>query len=218
MNTWIALFRGINVGGNNRLTMQELVTLLEGLGLQRVATYVQSGNAVFDADKGDARGWEKRIAAAVLARHGFEPRVLLIDAKALAAAVTANPYPQADTAHKSLHLFFLAAAPADAATGGAAQRKLDALRANGERFTLKDKVFYLHAPDGVGNSKLAARAEKLLGVDATARNWRTVNEVLRLCASRGPSASTPARPPRPAPKPTAKARARSLRKKKSSKR
>jgi uncharacterized protein (DUF1697 family) len=218
MNTWIALFRGINVGGNNRLTMRELVTLLEGLGLRRVATYVQSGNAVFDADrregsKDDALAWEQRIAAAVLARHGFEPRVLVIDAQALAAAVAANPYPEADAAHESLHLFFLAAPPTSAALD-----KLDALRANGERFTLKGKVFYLLAPDGVGNSKLAARAEKLLGVDATARNWRTVNEVLKLSASRGPSASTPARPPRPAPKPTAKARARSRRKKKSSKR
>jgi uncharacterized protein (DUF1697 family) len=211
MNTWIALFRGINVGGNNRLTMQELAALLDALGLRNIATYVQSGNAIFDADKGGALAWEQRIAAAVLARHGFEPRVLLIDAKALAAAVAANPYPEADVAHKSLHLFFLAAAPASAALD-----KLDALRAHGERFALKGKVFYLHAPGGVGNSKLAARAEKLLGVDATARNWRTVNEVLKLCASRGPSTSTPARRRRPAPTPTAKARVRSPRKKKSS--
>lgn len=47
MNTYIALLRGINVGGNNKLAMRELVSLLEGLGLRNVKTYIQSGNIVF---------------------------------------------------------------------------------------------------------------------------------------------------------------------------
>lgn len=213
MTTWIALFRGINVGGNNQLPMKVLVQLLERLGLTRVQTYVQSGNAIFDSDRCDAAFWEKKISAQVKAACGFAPRVLLIDAPALAAAIAANPYPEADVAPKSLHLFFLAATVARESLV-----KLEAVRAATERYTLKDRVFYLHAPEGVGNSKLAQRAEKMLGVEATARNWRTVNELKRLAVSRGPSASKPASPPRPKPAPTATARRRSPPQKKARKR
>jgi uncharacterized protein (DUF1697 family) len=84
----------------------------------------------------------------------------------------ANPYPEADEEPKSVHLYFLAGDPAEADIAG-----LEAVRAPAERFHLEGGVFYLHAPDGVGRSKLAAKAERLLGVSATARNWRTVTKL-----------------------------------------
>jgi uncharacterized protein (DUF1697 family) len=77
-----------------------------------------------------------------------------------------------------VHLFFLAKSPKKPDTRG-----LDALRTATERFELKDRVFYLHTPDGFGKSKLAARAERLLGVDATARNWRTVTALIEMAKS-----------------------------------
>ena len=175
MATWVAFLRGINVGGNHILPMKELVALLGKEGLNDVATYIQSGNVVFRCSKATAPALEERIGAAVSKQHGFQPRVLVVSAAELGRAVTANPFPQADADPKQLHLFFLAKKPSSA--------NLDALRelaAGSEAFELIDKVFYLYTPDGFGVSKLAARAERHLGVDATARNWRTVGKVLEM--------------------------------------
>ena len=175
MKSWIAFFRGINVGGNNRLPMKDLVELLEVLGVSDARTYIQSGNAVFRSPEGPAARWEAAIGEAVEARFGFAPRVLVMDAAALAAAASANPFPAAETDHKTLHLFFLADTPTSPDWAG-----LDRVKSPSEAYALIGRVFYLHAPDGIGRSKLAERAERLLGVEATARNWRTVQSVLAL--------------------------------------
>jgi uncharacterized protein (DUF1697 family) len=62
---------------------------------------------------------------------------------------------------------------------------LESIKIARERFVLKDGVFYLHAPDGIGRSKLAANAEKLLGVALTGRNWRTVCRVMAMAKQYG---------------------------------
>ena len=175
MKTWIALFRGINVGGNNKLPMKELASLLEGLGLSGVCTYIQSGNVVFRSARGTAEKWSGEIRRAVEVRFGFSPWVLVMEATALRKIATANPFPHAEADHKTLHLFFTAAPP-----DGADRAGLDALKSPTETWAIVGPVFYLHAPEGIGRSRLAARAERLLGVEATARNWRTVREVLAL--------------------------------------
>lgn len=175
MATWIAFLRGINVGGNNKLPMKELAALLGKEGLSDVATYIQSGNVVFRCARATAPALEERIGAAVSKQHGFQPRVLVLTAAELEQAAAANPFPQADEDPKKLHLFFLAKKPS--APGLDA---LHALRAGSEAFELIGKVFYLYTPDGFGTSKLAERAERHLGVDATARNWRTVGKVLEM--------------------------------------
>ena len=90
-------------------------------------------------------------------------------------AVQRNPFPEAASTPKALHLFFLAGAPVDGA-----EARLAEVATAGERFALRDDVLYLHAPDGIGRSKLAASAERRLGVAATARNWRSVTAVLEL--------------------------------------
>ncbi|HEX9792607.1 MAG TPA: DUF1697 domain-containing protein [Planctomycetota bacterium] len=179
MNTYIALFRGINVGSAHILPMKELVALLEELGCVGVKTNIQSGNAVF-RHRAAAPGLAKKIRAAVGAAKGFEPAVLLLTQERIARAAAANPFPEGEEDPSKLHLSFLAARPQqpDLAT-------LEGLRANGERFALKDDVFYLYAPEGIGRSKLAAKVEKALGVPATARNWRTVQKVLELAAPAG---------------------------------
>ncbi len=83
-----------------------------------------------------------------------------------------NPFPEAEAEPKTLHLFFLASAPEAADI-----ESLTEAKSPSERFHLTDHVFYLHAPDGIGRSKLAANAEKYLGVAITARNWRTVQKL-----------------------------------------
>lgn len=175
MKTYIALFRGINVGGNNSLPMKELVAALEALGARGIRTYIQSGNAVLDSDEEDAARLCARISSAIQQRRGFAPQVLLLTREDLARAIQENPFPEAATDHKALHAGFLAATPKTPDLAA-----LEALRSASERFVLRGAVFYLHAPDGVGRSKLAAKAEKLLGVPMTSRNWQTVCKVLEL--------------------------------------
>jgi uncharacterized protein (DUF1697 family) len=178
VNTWIALFRGINVGGNNALPMAALRSLLEKDGCADVRTYIQSGNAVFRSALATAAAVEKRFAELVTKAHGFTPRVMALSRRELDRAVAANPFAEAEADPKSVHLFFLAE-PAKAADLDG----LDAIRAKTERYALKERVFYLHTPGGFGKSKLSERAERLLGVPATARNWRTVTTVLEMAKS-----------------------------------
>jgi len=175
MKTYIALFRGINVGGKNVLPMKELVVLLERLGFQDVKTYIQSGNAVFRSEEEDASGLSNRISAAIKRSHGFEPQVLLLGLDELENAIASNPFPEAEADPKTLHVNFLASTPKNPDL-----EALDAFKGDRERFVVKGSVLYLHAPDGIGRSKLAASAEKLLGVSMTARNWRSVCKILAM--------------------------------------
>lgn len=178
MQDWILLLRGINVGGKNPLPMRELVRDLTTLGLDRVRTYIQSGNAVFRAAGKTSAALAEEISAAIGSRHGFRPQVLVLSADALRSAIGRNPFPGAEAEPTTVHLFFLASAPATPNTSA-----LESARSPTENFNLDDQVFYLHAPDGIGRSKLAATAERHLGVTATARNWRTVTKLLELVDS-----------------------------------
>ena len=159
--------------------MKDLVAALESAGARDVATYIQSGNAVFRSEEQDASLLAEGIRAAIGDLHGFEPRVLVLTSEEMEEAVRSNPFPEAESEPKTLHLYFLAVTPE--------RPDLDALeriKGERERFVLSDGVFYLHAPDGIGRSKLAANAEKLLGVPATARNWRTVRKVMGMADQR----------------------------------
>jgi uncharacterized protein (DUF1697 family) len=169
LSTKLALFRGINVGGRNKLPMKDLAGLLAGLGLEDVHTYLQSGNVVFECVDPKDSGLAPRIQEAIRAAHGFSPEVFILDRDALAEAVAGNPFPEADSDPRSVHLTFLSAVPTDPDL-----RTLEAIRSPSERFRLQGRVFYLHAPQGIGKSKLAARLEGALGVAGTSRNWRTV--------------------------------------------
>jgi len=174
MRDYVALFRGINVGGRHSLPMQDLRDILATLGCEHVKTYIQSGNAVFrSADSADELAGE--IRAAIEQRFGFAPLVLLLSKADFAAIVAANPYPDAVATPKYLHVWFLAGSPRDPDLAA-----LEALKAESEAFTLAARALYLHAPDGTGRSKLAEKVEKYLRVEATARNWRTVSKILEL--------------------------------------
>jgi uncharacterized protein (DUF1697 family) len=175
MKTYIALFRGINVGGSHLLPMKELSLVLEKNGCTDVQTYIQSGNVIFRSPISDAAHLARRLTGVVSRSHGFGPWVLVLTPSELERAAAGNPFPQADENPKSLHLFFLAEQPK-----APDLKSLHSLKARTEDFALKDRIFYLYTPDGFGRSKLAARAERLLGVDSTARNWRTVTTLLEM--------------------------------------
>lgn len=173
MTVWIALLRGINVGGANVLPMRELVSILEEQGCDDVRTWIQSGNALFLRDIADRDVFAARLGEAVLAEKGFRPRVLLLTRAELVAAAERNPFP--NTSPRFLHLFFLDAEPDAVDVDG-----LQGRRADSERYRLDGRVFYLSAPDGIARSKLAERVEHLLGVSATARNLNTVSKLVEL--------------------------------------
>jgi uncharacterized protein (DUF1697 family) len=160
--------------------MRELVELLAGLGLQNIKTYIQSGNVIFETAESVSAQLAQRIRQSVEERRGFAPEVLLMKAADLENAISANPYPEAEPYPKTLHVFFLAEPPQDPDL-----EKLESIKLESERFALKGKLFYLHAPDGIGCSKLAAGVEKALGVPATGRNWRTVGAIMALVKSSG---------------------------------
>ena len=175
MNSWLALLRGINVLGKNKVPMKGLASALEAAGFQSVRTYIQSGNVLFQSTSSDARALASRMARQIERRFNCAPSVLVISRAELAAAIHANPFPDAHRNHKSLHLYFPVSRPRSPDLDS-----LAVLDAGREAFELKGGVFYLWTPDGFADSVLRSRVERCLGVPATARNWRTVNELLKL--------------------------------------
>ena len=177
MRTWIALIRGINVGGNNVLPMKELRALLENLGFENARTYIQSGNCIFQSDRDDTSSFSEEIAGAIMAKLDFKPSVLILNKSDLRRAIEQNPYPQGLEDPKSVHLFFLSETASEPDI-----KALDKLKKASEGYEIINKLFYLYAPEGIGRSKLASQAEKKLGVTTTARNLRSAIKILELAS------------------------------------
>jgi uncharacterized protein (DUF1697 family) len=173
MQKYIALFRGINVGGNNILPMKELITLLENLGAEKVATYIQSGNVVLTHKENNLKILSEKITAAIKKNFGFETKVLLLKQKEIEHAISSNPFPEGEKEPKTLHAFFLTTTPKEPDLN-----KMDEIKTKSEQYRLIGNIYYLHAPEGIGRSKLVSQVEKLLGVPVTGRNWRTVIKIL----------------------------------------
>ncbi len=170
MTRTVALLRGINVGGNRKVPMRDLTAVAERLGYARVATYIQSGNVVFDAaDSG--RG----LAAALESRFGFAIDVVTRAAEAWEALAASSPFPDAEAERPQL--LHVAIGPSDAPD------RLEELRArcDQERVALQSGVWWIDYAGGVGRSRLTpALLDRLAGMPMTARNWRTVQELRRL--------------------------------------
>ncbi len=177
MTIYVALLRGINVGGKNSLPMQDLRDILTALDCEDVKTYIQSGNAVLRSAVDRVR-LSSNIEAAVKKQFGFTPKVLLLNVDDYQSILSANPFPDAIDDPKSLHVSFLSEIPSDPDLNS-----LQALASPTESCELLGNAFYLHAPDGIGRSKLAAKVEKCLGVPATGRNWRTASKLAELATS-----------------------------------
>jgi len=177
MTVYVALLRGVNVGGSHSLPMQGLRNLLTRIGCEDVQTYVQSGNVVFRSTQ-DADTIRSSIRAAINEQFGFAPNVCLLTIEDFQSIVAANPYPDAVDTPRYLHVcFFIGTVDSpDLDT-------LESLRSSTERYELSASAFYLHAPDGIGRSKLAAKVDKCLGVETTGRNWRTVTKLSELADS-----------------------------------
>jgi uncharacterized protein (DUF1697 family) len=177
MRTYIALFRGINVVGNNSLPMRDLVRILEHIGCKDVETYIRSGNAIFRTGKSQPKKLAEEISSGIFKDHGFKPTVLLLRAPELEAAIKNNPY--STKVGSALHFMFLESKPRKPDLA-----RLTDVKTKSEQFKLDKKVFYLYAPKGVGRSNLVARIEPCLGVPVTGRNWNTVNKLREMLSKR----------------------------------
>jgi uncharacterized protein (DUF1697 family) len=140
-NTHIVLLRAVNAGGVNALPMKDFVQILEDVGLASVRTYIQTGDAVFHANEVDAIGLPEKIRVEIGTRHGFVPEVVLFALDEMERAIARNPYPEAASDPRSVHLTFLTSAPR-----APDLTILESVRKSSECFALKGRSFTCMRP------------------------------------------------------------------------
>ena len=184
MTTWIALLRGINVGGNRRVPMAELRAVLETIGLDEVRTYIVSGNVLFRTALTDRAELTARIEATIEERFGFAVAVVLRTAVELRSLLAADPLPEGSTtdpAHR--YAVFLSADPDPARLAA-----IDSAAVAPDVFVVGDRVIHAWYRNGLQASKLAVRlTDRSLGVTVTTRNWNTVRKLVDLTGEDGTS-------------------------------
>jgi uncharacterized protein (DUF1697 family) len=188
MATHVALLRGINVGGNNKVPMAELREVVASLGHTDVATYIQSGNVVFSTAQTDTAALSAGLERAIAAAFAIQVRVVVFSREELARVMRDNPYPD-EPNHRAVHAVFLSEPPGpEVAEGVADARRRAGQKQPGTRDSAQvvGRAIFVHTPDGFGRSELASlitsgsrgRARDLAG---TARNWATVTRLLAMC-------------------------------------
>jgi len=172
----VALLRGINVGGKNKLPMAELVALFEAIGCERVSTFIQSGNVIFSADPGLRPLLPAKLSHAIKQAHGFDVPVVLRSARELDRVVEGNPFLARGEAVERLHVVFLADAPTPEGV-----RALDPSRSPPDQLMVQGSEIYLLCPNGLGKSRLTnAYFDSKLKTVSTVRNWNTVLKLAAL--------------------------------------
>jgi uncharacterized protein (DUF1697 family) len=174
----VALLRGVNVGGANKLAMEDLRAVFESAGCSEVQTIIQSGNVVFAAPATIVGGLAPVVATRILQRFGIAAPVIVRNRAEMRAIVDGNPFLRAGVDPALLHVMCLAERPSESCVAG-----LDPHRSPPDEFVLRDRDIYLRLPNGVARSKLTnAYFDKALRTVGTARNWRTMT---RLCEAMG---------------------------------
>jgi uncharacterized protein (DUF1697 family) len=171
MSTYISLLRGINVGGQKRLSMDSLQRLYIGLGFTAVRTYVQSGNVVFQTNDDDPPAVAKRIEQRIEADYGFPVAVFIRQPQDFRRILANNPFLNDRHAdHSQLYVTFLYQPPPEAAW-----ERTSAPAGIPDEFARGDMEIYIFCPNGYGKTKISNDFfERKLGVPATTRNWNTV--------------------------------------------
>jgi uncharacterized protein (DUF1697 family) len=190
MASHVALLRGINVGGRNKVPMADLREVVTSLGHTGVSTYIQSGNVLFSTAETDTAKLTTALESAIADRFGILVSVVVLSRDELAAVLASNPYPD-EPNPKLVHVVFLTAKPpkdlldriAAAESAAAAKGSRDTVQAIGQ-------ALFLHTPDGYGTSDLAQAVLRIISAPvkqkkqalaATARNWATATKLLSLC-------------------------------------
>ena len=178
MSRWIALLRGVNVGGGNVVEMAALRAALTERGAAFVATYIQSGNIVIDLDSSDRARVTDLVTATLADEFALTPAVVVLTVDELGAAIAAVPFDVGAADPKLVHLFFGATAIDPAA--------VDALAAYADpddELAVDDSVLYVHTPGGFGRSRIGGRIATTVDVEVTGRNLRSATKILELARS-----------------------------------
>ena len=185
MKTYVALLRAVNVGGTGMLAMADFRAVMTKLGYGNVKTYIQSGNAVFDATK-SAAGVAKELAAALEKHTGATVGVMIRTHEELERLIAGNPFAKEAAADGSkVHVAFLAGQALPTA-----QAALDAIvakyPARSDRYHLAGDAIYFHFPDGAAETKFTGKGlDQAIGVIATGRNWNTVMKLFGMSERQG---------------------------------
>jgi len=177
-SAYLALLRGINVGGKNRLPMRELRDAFTGIGCTSVESHIQSGNVFFRATERLAAEVPERVAECLSKRFGLRVPVVLRTAMQLRAAANANPFVRPGVDLATLYVAFLVDRPSVQQMAA-----LDPLRSPPDEFVARGREVYLRLPNGGARSKLTnAYLDGTLATISTVRNWRTVLKLVELAA------------------------------------
>ena len=190
MASHVALLRGINVGGRNKVPMADLREVVTSLGHTGVTTYIQSGNVLFSTADTDTARLAAELESAIGGRFGIWASVVVLSRDQLAEVLAGNPYPD-EPNPKLVHVVFLNAEPPEDLLARMAAAE-SAAAAKGSRDTVRvvGRALFMHTPDGYGNSDLAQAVFRIISAPAkqkkqdlaaTARNWATSTKLLSLC-------------------------------------
>jgi uncharacterized protein (DUF1697 family) len=192
MASHVALLRGINVGGQNKVPMAELREVVSSLGYAGVSTYIQSGNVLFTTEETDTGKLASDLEAAITASFGIKSSVVVLSRADLAGILDRNPYPN-EPNPRYVHVVFLnAGLPPDLVERVKAAQSAATAKGSRDTVTAIGPALFLHTPDGFGTSELAQVVLRVLGgpgkgragVAATARNWATSTKLLALCEAK----------------------------------
>jgi uncharacterized protein (DUF1697 family) len=174
----LALLRGINLGGKNKVPMKDLTGMFVEAGCKNVQTYIQSGNVIFNAAPGVAARLADLISAQIAKRFGYRTPVVLRTRKQLGKVIANNPFLAAGAPEDTLHVMFLAEVPSPPRVAS-----LDPDRSLPDSFVVSGQEVFLRLPNGVARSKLTnAWFDAKLGTVSTGRNWRTVVKLFEMMA------------------------------------
>jgi uncharacterized protein (DUF1697 family) len=178
MKTYVALLRGINVTGHNKIKMIELKSLFINLGFKNVTTYIQSGNVIFEANKSDTKKIEEQIISAVKNQFNYTINVLVITIDYLKTIFNSNPFLKRENIDiTKLHVTLLKNEP----NLESISQIRNLIKTNDDEFEILNKCVYLYCQNGYGKTKLNNNLfEKKLKSPATTRNWKTISKLVEL--------------------------------------
>lgn len=181
MERFIALLRGVNVSGKNKVNMKELKTWMEQLAFTEVETYIQSGNIVFTSAQKNVANLAQKIKKAISEQLGLDIVVIVLSPATLQTIIEENPF-SADTNfdEHNMYVCFLQQTPEKEKT-----KNISGYSFADDRFQLAGQVVYLYVPGGYGNTKINNNFfENKLKVAATTRNWKTIQKLLEMAEGR----------------------------------
>ncbi len=175
---YIALLRGINVSGKNKIKMVELRAMCQEMGFHNVKTYIQSGNIVFESEENNPGKLENKLKSRLFTTFGYDVKVMVRRQDYFQKTIEGNPFinPQVDI--KYLHVTFL-----DKIPDSELAENLEHADYGTDEFRIVEDKVYLYFPNGYGRTKLTNRVfEKKLKAEATTRNWKTVSKLNEIAA------------------------------------